>query len=528
MKMKKHSFILWAALSMTSVFTACTDEDSLVTEQTESKHVTIRATIDGDLGSRVALTDDADNRVVKVDWAEGDDFKITVNNKDYTFVYNPSTGEFEYDNNQNETFPETFASAGTVTATYPATAPEEYDNQSGTLEGAAAFLTMTATLEVTEGRSTENLALNFKHNNSIVKLTLKNDAFKGNSVTGVALKSGSDAVATASGDFMGDANGNIVAYFAVEPKAMTGISIHAVCEYKNYTATLSDNNLETGKLYNVTKAMTQVTPMGEKNAATAVKGDFAMKDGSFISKDATSLTNEQIANIAGIVFWTVNDEGPSTLVGTDVADKVMQSAFPKCTHGLIVSLTDVSTSCVWQNPYESIYDKFQKTDNFNPENKTNYVAIESGTGASDNINKILGYNNTKVLEAYNAYCKANNRTNYLVKPIEALATWKASNFDIIGTTGWFLPSAKELHMLCYKDVDGNVLNTYNSAYTDTKVIVNASLNKVNGNQFGNNYYWSSSERAGDERNAFRVHFSNADVDGYYKYNPRHVRAVCAY
>ena len=96
--MKKYSFILWAALAMAGIFTACTNEDGLVTEQTESKPVTIRATIDGDLGSRVALTDDADNHVVKVDWAEGDNFKITVNETDYIFTYNIGSGEFECNN----------------------------------------------------------------------------------------------------------------------------------------------------------------------------------------------------------------------------------------------------------------------------------------------------------------------------------------------------------------------------------------------------------------------------------------------
>ena len=532
--MKKYSFILWAALSMTSVFTACTNEDSLVTEQNESKTVTIRATIDGDLGSRVALTDDAENRVVKVDWAEGDAFKIKVNGTNYTFVYDTSTGEFAYDN-QNGEFPATFESAGTVTATYPATTPTAYTNQPGTLDGAAALLVMEAKLSVTAGESTGNLNLNFTHKNSIVKMILSNDDFKGKEVTGVTLKSGSTAVATASGDFTGDAeNGSIVAYFAVKPKAMTNISIVAVCEGNCYAETLSDKTLETGKLYNVSKAMTKVT--GDVAAANAKKGDFALLNGTFISKDAT-LTDVQKACVSGIVFWTENeDNGSSTLVGTGVADKIMQTDFQDCTHGLIVSLTNVSSSCVWQGKmlqsgqqqnYESIYDTFQNTDNFNTENKTNYVAIESGIGASDNINKILGYNNTKVLEAYNGYCKENDRSDYLVKPIEALATWKASNPGIANTTGWFLPSAKELHMLCYKDV-ADVGNTKDQTYIDTRDAVNTSLEMVNGTKLSGSYYWSSSEYATSDAYAIFVLFSNAEVNNNYKSSGSYVRAVCTF
>ena len=528
--MKKYSFILWVALTLTSVFAACTNEDSLVIEQTEAKTVIIRATIDGDLGSRVTLEDDADNRVVKVDWAEGDAFKIKVNGTNYTFVYNTSNGEFAYDN-QNGEFPATFASDGTVTATYPATTPTAYTNQPGTLDGAAALLTMKATLDVESGQSTGNLNLNFKHENSIVKMTLSNDAFVGKNVTGVTLKSGSTAVATATGNFTGDpTNGNIVAYFAVKPKALTNISIVAVCEEGCYAETLIDNTLTSGKLYNVSKAMTKVT--GNVAAANAKKGDFALLDGTFISS-TTTLTAIQKACVSGIVFWTENeDNGPSTLVGDAVADQVMKSDFEDCTHGLIVSLTNVSSSCVWQGKmlqsgeqqnYESICDNFQSTH----DTYKNYVAIESGTEATNNINKILGYNNTKVLEAYNADCKANNRTDYLVKPIEALATWKASNPDITNTTGWFLPSAKELHMLCYKDV-ADVGNTKDQTYIDTRNTVNTSLEMVNGTKLNGSYYWSSSESATNDAYAIFVLFSNAQVADNNKSSGSYVRAVCAF
>ena len=133
--MKKCFYILWAALTMAGVFTACTNEDSPMTEQNELKIVTIRATIDGDLGSRVALTDDAKNRVVKVEWAAGDAFKINVNGTDYIFTYTEDD-KFEC---TDASFPETFDEAGTVTATYPATAPTACTSQSGTLDGAASL-----------------------------------------------------------------------------------------------------------------------------------------------------------------------------------------------------------------------------------------------------------------------------------------------------------------------------------------------------------------------------------------------------
>lgn len=83
-------------------------------------------------------------------------------------------------------------------------------------------------------------------------------------------------------------------------------------------------------------------------------------------------------------------------------------------------------------------------------------------------------------------------------------------------------------MLCYKDVD-NVLYENGDDKLDTKTAVNASLGKVNGTQFADNCYWSSSEYAGDGSVAFYVRFDNANVYGGSKGDRTYyVRAVCAY
>ena len=525
--MKKYSFILWAALTMTSVFTACTDNDIPMAEQTATKTATIRATIDGDLGSRVALEDDVESQKVKVDWAEGDDFKIKVNGTDYTFTYT-ADNKFEC---SDENFPAAFENAGTVTATYPATTPTAYANQPGTLDGAAALLAMTATLDVTAGQSTGNLNLNFTHKNSIVKMTLSNDAFKGKNVTGVALKSGSTAVATATEIFEGSAdNGSIVAYFAVEPQAVTNISIVTVCEGSYYTETLANKTLETGKLYNVNKAMTKVTT---NVAAYVRKGDFAMKDGSFIAySEGITLTDEQKANVSGIVFWTTADmnttEGAQT-PATLTYDEIMKADFPNCTHGLIVSLKDVSQGTQWQSSYSDIAS-WQKSD-FNADDKSDYKSIASGTAATAPINYILGYQNTKILKAYNEQCKEYNK----VLPVSLLADFSKQNLAPANTTGWFIPSEKELTLLCGKDVDN--IYTNNSGGTDTKTAMNtvlSSLGETYANTLANTGYWSSSEQNIDQ--AFYVYFNSGAVGLSLKYsaplegeyNEYYVRAVCAY
>lgn len=62
----------------------------------------------------------------------------------------------------------------------------------------------------------------------------------------------------------------------------------------------------------------------------------------------------------------------------------------------------------WQNVNDWVAD-FQRGTDFNPVDKDEYVNIATGFDATGNINRILGYQNTKVLWAYNGYCKTNGK-----------------------------------------------------------------------------------------------------------------------
>lgn len=269
--------------------------------------------------------------------------------------------------------------------------------------------------------------------------------------------------------------------------------------------------------------------------AQAVKGDLALSDGTFVKQvEIAKLSAAQKAMVSGIVFWTVGEDGNTTLT----SDAVMNAAYNNCTHGLIVSLTDVAEYCTWQgnssddgqSVYESVYNVFQSQDN----TYKNYAAVASGTGADQNINKILGYNNTKVLEAYNEHCKNNSKTAYLVKPIEELATWKLSNSRITNATEWFIPSAKELTLLYGIDAE-DVGNS--TAYQGSGVTIN-TVNSILSNWgegadvLQSSFYWSSSESiSGDGNQAFSMNFEGGSYalgSRMKNYSNRYVRAVCAF
>ena len=195
----------------------------------------------------------------------------------------------------------------------------------------------------------------------------------------------------------------------------------------------------------------------------------------------------------------------------------MAKDFPNCTHGLAVSKVP-QIVVGYQKDYEHISVNFQDTENFNPANKADYVSIRSSTMYFDPINRILGYQNTKVMRAYNEFYK--NTSDRIVKPIAELENLTASNPAPKNSTGWFLPSVKELHILCYKDVD-DIKQHYN--YTSSQAenwnyIVNPSLVAAGGpTPIYTTSYWSSTEAYYSPNNAYAIHFPDATLESNDKY-----------
>ena len=189
--------------------------------------------------------------------------------------------------------------------------------------------------------------------------------------------------------------------------------------------------------------------------------------------------------VVGIVFWTPKDTDPTgrQTPASLTDDKVMATEFPNCTHGLAISLKffkighldDLGFMGYWQRPAEDVIN-FQNSQNFNPSNKSDYVDINSGKGANDRSNKILGYQNTKILKAYNAYCETANRKQYAVTVIDSLTKLAAATPAPANSTGWYIPSVKELHIAIYKDVDDIFARTG----TETRNLLNTSLSIVGG------------------------------------------------
>lgn len=250
--MKKNLLLLVLALIGMGGFTACNNEDELlVQEQTETKPVVIRATI-GNV-SRLALGD-SEGGQTKLSWGTGDAFALTIGGDSYTFEW-VSGNDFECD-----AFPATFETAGTITATYPATAADELATQSGKKDEVGKYMQMTAELAVTAGQSTTDLNLNFEHRTSVVEIALEKSELASQSVV-VDLRTIAESMYSTPADGEGvlsfDSDGKLTVYFAVSPTDATikdwHIGVKDIDGNDYYTATLSALQLAASKMYKVNK-----------------------------------------------------------------------------------------------------------------------------------------------------------------------------------------------------------------------------------------------------------------------------------
>ena len=231
---------------------------------------------------------------------------------------------------------------------------------------------------------------------------------------------------------------------------------------------------------------------------TLQAGDFYLKDGTLLSKDA-ALTDAQKAACAGIVCWV--DDATAT-------DPALKRDFPQCTHGLVVSLKE--TTSAWQNSYASTtIQSWAENQEFYTQG--GYYALNKDVGSGyDSPGGIQGYNNTQILKAYNETFA----DRYPVTILNSFGTiTEGVTLPEDKTSGWYLPSPKELVEL-YR----------------AKEAVNQSLTASGGNPLLPSldfpYYWSSGEDS--NYRAWNVYLYRGYVSNIFKNSSYYVRLVFAF
>lgn len=223
-------------------------------------------------------------------------------------------------------------------------------------------------------------------------------------------------------------------------------------------------------------------------------GDYYYDDGTYSSE----LNHNK--EVIGIVFYTGD---PSKF------DKKLSEDHPNCSNGLVLSLKGVKSA--WQKNFSSVGAWVNS-------NLVGYQDVTTGTGSSDNLNKIVGYNNTKAIEAYN---KENE--SYKVNAVDLLEDFRDDNPVPSSSSGWYLPSAKEISLFITGEYNGNIY-TIPEADDSILKLINERLSELEGAEpLSNSYYWSSSEY--DKSLAF--HFLYAALF-FHKDEINEVRFVLAF
>lgn len=214
----------------------------------------------------------------------------------------------------------------------------------------------------------------------------------------------------------------------------------------------------------------------------------------------------------GIVFWV----GDAT-----VKDATLRSDHPGCTHGLVVALKDaIEGKNVWQELESSVQGWL---NDGNPSRV--YLSVASGFDSGAPLHNIQGYNNTKAIEEFNTALAANSGN--LVQAVAKAAEYRNATPTPDNSSDWYLPSVKELSLLCGEDVE-DVSYPFGTTNRD---LINGKLSSISSDatQILSAYYWSSTESSYNNSSiAFYVDFGNGSVTGNSKRAPLSVRCVLAF
>lgn len=258
----------------------------------------------------------------------------------------------------------------------------------------------------------------------------------------------------------------------------------------------TDITVSSGELKSVCKLVVK---------SKASVGDFYYSDGTFSSElDMRKLP-------IGIVFWTGNPA---------MHDDALKREHPECVNGLVVALSESSDNVYWQTRTQN----YQHTiGSWVDKNLTDYISITSeGEGIDDNLNKILGYNNTKAIEEFNAAPENKAWPADIMKEVD-LHRMNAPAPET--SSGWYLPSIKEWSLICAGDQDANVLEI--SIIDNIEKYLNPKLKQVNDAiPFEWNGYWSSTELP--DKQCYSIFADSGYIEPSSKGYPAHVRCVLAF
>lgn len=222
-------------------------------------------------------------------------------------------------------------------------------------------------------------------------------------------------------------------------------------------------------------------PLREFNSGMLKIGDYYYADGSYSDggyRKYPSGRTELIpikpvsgSNVIGIVYWAGNPSANDPLLKNDCST---------CVQALVVSLEEFS-NIDWQSGNGG-----NVQDWLNLNGNRNYLNIRTKHDEAP-MNNIQGYNNTRAIENFNNNSANNHRLINIGKKLgEFRAKVRAPQFS----SGWYIPSPKEFHLLGGGHRD-DIWN--NDSGTHVRDVVNQKLKLIGATQLSPTLYWVSAE-----------------------------------
>lgn len=212
-------------------------------------------------------------------------------------------------------------------------------------------------------------------------------------------------------------------------------------------------------------------------AAPLSVGDYYYADGSW------SQSLDPTRTPIGVVFY-VGDPTAS--------DPALKADHPHCTHGLVVALHE-QNGIAWQANHIDYNDTVGRWI----EMETDYETITTGTNLEDNFNRIIGYHNTKAIEAFNA---AEENAAWRVDAVDYVVGYREQVVAPETSSDWYLGSSKEYSLLVSGEYNQNIWDIRDAGITiENKKEVNKKIAKIEGaTEIGvaipiMMFYWTSSE-----------------------------------
>lgn len=238
-------------------------------------------------------------------------------------------------------------------------------------------------------------------------------------------------------------------------------------------------------------AVAHEEPQGEPVEA----GYFYYLDGSY------SKALDAAKECVGIVFY-VGD-----VAADDAALQQKIGATGKGYHGLVVALQDTDPT-IWMNPY-------------------------ADTGVSKELNLMNGYSNTQTMKAWN---EDDANISQQINIMNAINAYSQDHPAPAQSSGWYLPSLKELSTLCSGYPEEELKNDWKAHGTTQRDLLQPLLESLGDKadkfttEGGTRFYWSSTgfSKAGEHMSVGFADGTIRDLTSNDASNPRGARLILAF